>query len=56
MQLITKRLVIIPCTERALKSISPMDKYQFGLHINRYIEELKKDASLLGWGVWLVID
>ena len=27
-----------------------------GPHINKYLEELKEDSTLLGWGVWFVIN
>jgi len=50
----TKRLTLVPCTEDFLLSIS--DKYEIGPHIEFHIEELKKDATMLGWGPWFVID
>ena len=54
MQLTTNRLIIIPCTKSVLKSISRKEDFKAGPHINTYIENLTEDASLLGWGVWLV--
>ncbi|WP_018933105.1 GNAT family N-acetyltransferase [Gracilibacillus lacisalsi] len=56
MELQTKRLKIIPCTNETLSSISASEEYQVGSHITMYLEALKEDASLLGWGVWFVID
>ncbi|MGP4041003.1 GNAT family N-acetyltransferase [Gracilibacillus sp. D59] len=53
---LTQRLKIIPCTEESLLFISTSEEYEFGSHIPMYLEALKEDASLLGWGVWFVID
>lgn len=55
MKLQTQRLQIITCTVESLSTFST-DDYEIGPHINMYIKELKKDSTLLGWGVWLVID
>jgi [ribosomal protein S5]-alanine N-acetyltransferase len=30
--------------------------FNFGSHINNYLKKLKVDPSLIGWGVWLVIN
>ncbi|KAA0948753.1 GNAT family N-acetyltransferase [Sporosarcina sp. ANT_H38] len=54
MNIKTKRLTLVPCTEDFLSSI--IDKYEIGPHIDFHIEELKKDATILGWGPWFVID
>ncbi|WP_231495844.1 GNAT family N-acetyltransferase [Paucisalibacillus sp. EB02] len=51
----TERLTLTPCTDEALLTYSTKG-YKLGPHIGMYLEELKKDASALGWGVWLVID
>lgn len=51
----TKRLKLIPCSEDAIAAYATKD-YEVGPHIGRYLEQLKEDGSLLGWGVWLVID
>ncbi|GAQ19775.1 GNAT family acetyltransferase [Oceanobacillus picturae] len=56
MKLQTQRLIITPCTEETLQIISTTHEYKIGPHINLYIEELKEDPSLIGWGVWLVIN
>lgn len=56
MELITQRLKLIPCTKEALSIISTAEDYELGPHINIYLESLEKDFSLLGWGVWLVIN
>jgi len=55
MELHTKRLKVIPCTEELLETISEED-YKIGPHIKFYINELKADPSQFGWGVWLVIE
>lgn len=54
MEIVTQRLTLVPCTEDLLSSI--IDKYEIGPHIEFHIEELKKDATMLGWGVWFVIN
>ncbi|MDL4842427.1 GNAT family N-acetyltransferase [Aquibacillus rhizosphaerae] len=56
MEIQTKRLKIISCTEEALSNNSKSEEYEIGPHINMYLEELQEDSSLLGWGVWLVIE
>ncbi|WP_042220793.1 GNAT family N-acetyltransferase [Oceanobacillus manasiensis] len=55
MELNTKRLKLVPCSNGALSAYFTKD-YALGPHIAMYLEELKKDESSLGWGVWLVID
>ena len=55
MNLQTQRLKIIPCTEQLLSQFT-REEYEFGPHITRYVEELKEDSTLFGWGVWLVIN
>lgn len=55
MELQTERLKLTPCTDEALSTHST-EEYELGLHIEKYLKELKKDKTLLGWGVWLVID
>ena len=54
MELHTKNLKLVPCNEQFLASAS--SDYQLGHHIKNYLEELNKDSSLLGWGVWFVIE
>jgi ribosomal-protein-alanine N-acetyltransferase len=56
MELKTQRLKLIPCTEESLSIISTTAEYEMGPHIEMYLQELKEDSSLLGWGVWFVID
>ena len=56
MELQTQRLTIIPCMEASLSIILIAEEYEFGPLINMYLKELKEDPSLLGWGVWFVID
>lgn len=55
MELQTERLKIVPCTDESLSTYATKE-YKIGSHINNYLEKLKKDSSLLGWGVWLVIN
>ncbi|MFS0673580.1 GNAT family N-acetyltransferase [Ornithinibacillus sp. 179-J 7C1 HS] len=55
MELQTERLKLTPCSDKALSTYST-EEYELGAHIGMYLKELKKDKSLLGWGVWLVID
>lgn len=54
MELKTQRLKIIPCTNELLSTIRP-EEYDIHPHIDKYVEELNKDSTLLGWGVWLVL-
>ncbi|MCP1143332.1 GNAT family N-acetyltransferase [Lysinibacillus endophyticus] len=56
MKLQTQRLIIRPCTEEALQEISTTDEVKIGPHIDMYLDDLKKDPSLIGWGVWLVLN
>ncbi len=55
MNLQTQRLKIIPCTEQLLSQF-PREEYEFGPHITQYLEKLKEDPTISGWGVWLVIN
>ncbi|MGE7690329.1 GNAT family N-acetyltransferase [Lysinibacillus sp. NPDC097214] len=55
MNLQTQRLKIIPCTEQSLSNF-PREEYEIGPHIIQYLEELKEDSPLSGWGVRLVIN
>jgi ribosomal-protein-alanine N-acetyltransferase len=54
MELQTKRLKIIPCTDESL-SMYVAKEFKIGGHIKKYLKKLNEDPSLLGWGVWLVI-
>lgn len=54
MELLTKRLRITPFTEQSLQKVAAT--FETRPHMKAYLEELTKDSSLLGWGVWLVID
>lgn len=42
--------------KESLNIIKKSKEYQLGSHVYRYLEVLEKDPSLLGWGVWFVID
>ena len=55
MELKTERLILTPCSDESLSTYSTRE-YELGPHIEMDLEKLKKDNSLLGWGVWLVID
>lgn len=55
MNLQTHRLKIIPCTEATLKEFKVEKSYQTGPHIDQYLDDLKENPDLLGWGVWLVV-
>ncbi|PKR77543.1 GNAT family N-acetyltransferase [Halalkalibacillus sediminis] len=55
MQLQTERLKLTPCSEQSLSTYAT-DEFEIGPHIEMYLEEVKEDASVIGWGVWLVID
>ena len=55
MELQTERLLLTPCSDESLSTYSTRE-YELGPHIEMDLEKLKKDNSLLGWGVWLVID
>lgn len=54
MELETKRLRVIPCTEEVVQS-AIKQQYEIGPHIPAHLQELKEDPSLLYWGVWLVV-
>jgi [ribosomal protein S5]-alanine N-acetyltransferase len=55
MELQTQRLKIVPCTDDSLSKYAT-EGFKFGSHINNYLKKLKEDPSLIGWGVWLVIN
>lgn len=55
MELQTQRLKIVPCTDESL-SMYATKEFKMGSHINNYLKKLKDEPSLLGWGVWLVIN
>ncbi|MEW9052463.1 MAG: GNAT family N-acetyltransferase [Neobacillus sp.] len=55
LELETKRLKLIPCTDESLLVYSTKE-YELGPHFGMYLDNLKEDSSVLGWGVWLVID
>lgn len=56
MELLTERLKLIPCTKVSISMLSTSKEYEMGQHINMYLGELREDPTLLGWGVWFVID
>jgi [ribosomal protein S5]-alanine N-acetyltransferase len=49
----TERLFIVPCTLENYYQFS--HQYDMGPHIEMYLEQLKRDSSVKGWGVWFVI-
>lgn len=55
LELLTERLKLIPCSDESLLTYST-NEYELGPHIEMYLKELKEDPSVLGWGVWFIID
>lgn len=55
MKLETERLTIVPVDHQFVEKLSPED-YKIHGFIKSYLEKLQEDASLLGWGVWFVIE
>ncbi|WP_226537331.1 GNAT family N-acetyltransferase [Fictibacillus halophilus] len=55
MKLETKRLTIVPVDHPLVAKLSPED-YEIHGFIKSYLEKLQEDESLLGWGVWFVIE
>ena len=54
MELNTNRLKIIPCTVETVQ-ITIEQNYDNGPEISNYLEQLRRDPSLLYWGSWIVI-
>ncbi|WP_246943397.1 GNAT family N-acetyltransferase [Bacillus pinisoli] len=54
MKIQTNRLTIVSCTQEIVTTALKND-YQVGPHISSYLEQLKKDPTLLGWGPWFVM-
>jgi [ribosomal protein S5]-alanine N-acetyltransferase len=55
MKLETERLTIVPVDHQLVEKISLGD-YEIHGFIKSYLTDLKEDGSLLGWGVWFVIE
>jgi [ribosomal protein S5]-alanine N-acetyltransferase len=55
MKLETERLTIVPVDHQLVEKLSPED-YEIHGFIKSYLQKLQEDASLLGWGVWFVIE
>ncbi|MFE1245050.1 GNAT family N-acetyltransferase [Fictibacillus sp. NPDC058756] len=55
MKLETERLTIVPVDHQFVEKLSPED-YEIHGFIKSYLEKLQEDESLLGWGVWFVIE
>jgi [ribosomal protein S5]-alanine N-acetyltransferase len=55
MKLETERLTIVPVDHQLVEKLSPED-YEIHGFIKSYLKDLKEDESLLGWGVWFVIE
>lgn len=49
MEMLTKRLKLIPCREDLVS-----DDEVLGKHISHYLQTVSIDPSLEGWGVWFV--
>ena len=54
MELNTNRLKIIPCTVETVQ-ITIEQNYDNGPEVSNYLEQLRRDPSLLYWGSWIVI-
>ncbi|MFD3449845.1 GNAT family N-acetyltransferase [Microbacteriaceae bacterium 4G12] len=54
MELETKRLRIIPCTEETVE-IAISQNYDNGPQISNHLKKLKEDPTHLYWGTWLVV-
>ncbi|BFT72420.1 GNAT family N-acetyltransferase [Paenibacillus sp. P36] len=52
MQLRTERLIITPFSQENVNQVS--ESYTLGNHIFKYLNNLKEDSEMLGWGVWFV--
>ncbi|MGN7764363.1 GNAT family N-acetyltransferase [Paenibacillus sp. 22594] len=52
MQIITERLIITAFNQENYKKVS--ETYSIRKHIVNYLDNLKEDPELLGWGVWFV--
>jgi ribosomal-protein-alanine N-acetyltransferase len=52
LQIITERLIITAFNQENYRKASKT--YTIGKHILKYLDNLKGDHELLGWGVWFV--
>ena len=52
MQIITERLIITAFNQENYKKVS--ETYSIRKHIVNYLDNLKEDPELLGWGAWFV--
>lgn len=50
----TPRLKIVDCTEETAQ-LARSQSYNNGPQMEEYLEKLKNDPTLVGWGSWLVI-
>lgn len=50
----TERLKIVECTEESAQFAFDQH-YDNGPYVMNYLEALKRDTSLAGWGSWLII-
>ncbi|MCM3718052.1 GNAT family N-acetyltransferase [Fictibacillus phosphorivorans] len=55
MRLETERLTIVPVDHQLVERLSP-EYYEIHGFIKSYLDKLQEDESLLGWGVWFVIE
>lgn len=53
MDIYTERLLIIPCTSE--NHIAFSESFKMGPHIEPYLDKLRNDSQMKGWGVWFVI-
>ncbi|MBQ0138876.1 MAG: GNAT family N-acetyltransferase [Kurthia sp.] len=50
----TERLKIVECTEESAQ-LAFAQRYDNGPFLTDYLVELKKDATIAGWGSWLIV-
>mgnify|MGYP005749167777 CR=1 FL=1 len=53
MNIKTERLLLIPCTREYIRK-NENAGYEFGPHVEYYLENLQQDNTQYGWGVWFV--
>ncbi|MDU0206380.1 GNAT family N-acetyltransferase [Paenibacillus sp. MAH-36] len=52
MQLISERLIITAFSQENVNQVS--ESYKVGKHITKYLDNLKEDPEIMGWGVWFI--
>ncbi|NBJ68084.1 MULTISPECIES: GNAT family N-acetyltransferase [Clostridia] len=54
-QIQTKRLQLVPCTEKLVRAISNSGE-SLGNHIYYHLQKLIEDQTQLGWGPWIIFE